>query len=453
MEKKHKALKALVWLAVVVAACMYFSRTIQTITTPKVKLAQATTGRIEQKIGVTAKPYFPVKTEITLSKAKDYPITVDKVYVTPGLFVKEGDTLFTASINDYQTKEDTLLKNYNEKAQALIDLDIKNRKHSKQSMQNDLYSLMIDKQDELSDAESKARLAAAAEGIELTFDQSLWAAKAEHENASEETMALIRAAAVAKQAFEQARADFYDSYENKKIKIKEEAFNYINERNKLLKAMNELSDDMVELLEAKQTLAVVTATSAGYIVQMDLKADSTYDGLKPAYVIAKEADAPVLRADVTDLKKDVTEGARVEVAGDYDTYKTKVTAVVDETDGRKYAEIELTKDILRSAGGMQKLVQNDGLEVNIVFRARKNATIIPASALRSEGDTEYIFVAERDYGGFLSSGGFKAKKTTVTVIDRSDTAVSVQEDLSFQSIIDRADRTVEDGKPVMEYVE
>ena len=33
------------------------------------------------------------------------------------------------------------------------------------------------------------------------------------------------------------------------------------------------------------------------------------------------------------------------------------------------------------------------------------------------------------------------------------TAVSVQEDLSYQSIIDRADRTVEDGKPVMEYVE
>ena len=37
----------------------------------------------------------------------------------------------------------------------------------------------------------------------------------------------------------------------------------------------------------------------------------------------------------------------------------------------------------------------------------------------------------------------QAKKTSVTVIDRSDTAVSVQEDLSYQSIIDRADRTVE----------
>ena len=54
---------------------------------------------------------------------------------------------------------------------------------------------------------------------------------------------------------------------------------------------------------------------------------------------------------------------------------------------------------------------------------------------------------------FLTGGGMTAKKMTVTVIDRGDKAVSVQEDLGYQQIIERADRTVEDGKPVMEYVE
>ena len=453
MTKKSKALKALVWLAVVVAVCMYFSRTVQTITTPKVKLAQATTGRIEQKIAVQAKPYFPVETEVTLNKAKDYPITVDKVYVKPGLYVEAGDTLFTATVNDYQSKEDDLLKKYNEKAQELIDLDIKNRKNSKLSMQNDLYALMIEKQDALGDAENKARLAAAAEGIELTFDQSLWEAKATKEKASAETLALVRAAATAKEAFDAARADFFASYENKSIKVKDEVFTYIKDRNKLVDEMREMSDQMVELMDAKQALSTVTATSAGYVVALDLKSGDTYDGQKSAYTIAKKEDVPILRADITDLKKEVSEGAKVEVAGDYDTYKTKVSAVADDTDGRRYAEMELTDEILRTAGGMQKLLQDDGMEVNIVFRARKNATIIPASALRSEGDSEYIFVAERKYGGFLSSGGMTDKKTSVTVIDRGDTAVSIQEDLSYQSIIDRADRTVEDGKPVMEYVE
>ena len=58
MTKKGKALKGLLILAVIVALCMYFSQTIQTITTPKVKLVQATTGRIEQKINVSAARIF-----------------------------------------------------------------------------------------------------------------------------------------------------------------------------------------------------------------------------------------------------------------------------------------------------------------------------------------------------------------------------------------------------------
>ena len=48
MSKKSKVLKAFLILAAAIAVCMYFSRTIQTITTPKVKLVTAEVGRIEQ---------------------------------------------------------------------------------------------------------------------------------------------------------------------------------------------------------------------------------------------------------------------------------------------------------------------------------------------------------------------------------------------------------------------
>ncbi|HNW85561.1 MAG TPA: hypothetical protein PLP25_10340 [Candidatus Limiplasma sp.] len=454
MTKKGKALKGLLILALIVALCMYFSKTIQTITTPKVKLVQATTGRIEQKISVSASPYFPVKTEVTLNKAVDYPITVDKVYVSPGLYVEAGDTLFTASVNDYDTKEKDLRDKYTESAQKLIDLDIANRKSSKQSQRNDLYDTMLDAQDALTTAESDARLAAAAEGIDLTFDQETWAAIARQKNASDNVMGTIAKAATAKETFNTARDAFYQSYENAKLKVTDAVFKYINDRNAIIKDMHDYSNDMVKLLEAKQTFATVKADSAGYIVAMDVKENSTYDGKLSAYTIAKKEDVPVLRADITDLKKEVTEGAKVEVEGDYDTFKTKVTGVVDDTDGRKYAEMELTDDILKNAGGMSKLISSGSVDANIVFRSKKNATLIPASALRSEGEgNDYIFVVDYSGGGFLSSGGMVAKKTTVTVIDRGDKAVSIQEDLGYQQIIERADRTVEDGKPVMEYVE
>lgn len=451
MSKRSKALKWLLILATVVAACMYFARTVQTITTPKVKLVQATSGRLEQKLTVQAKPYFPVKTEIKLAKAKEYPITVDKVYVKPGLYVKEGDTIFTAKVNDSQQKQTELMKSYNEKAQALIDLDIANRKNSKQSKQNDLYELMIDKQDALSEAEKSARLSAATEGIELQINRDAWEAQAK--GASAETLRLIRLAASAKTAFNTARDDFYASYENKSIKIKDEVFKYIKDRNKLEDEMEDISDDMVEILEAEQSLNTVCATSEGYLLELNLKSGDVYDGSTVAYVIAMKDDAPCLRADITELKKDVSEGARVEVAGENDTYKTKVTGVVDDTDGKKYAEIELTDDVLRAAGGMSKLLSEGSIDAKLVFRAKKNATIIPASALRNEGDSEYIFVADYKGGSFLSQGGMVAVKTTVTVIDRSDAAVSVEESLDYKSIVDRADRAVEDGKPIMEYTD
>ena len=454
MTKKSRALRALMTLAVVIALCMYFGRTVQTITTPKVKLVQATQGRVEQKIRVEAEPYVPVQTEVTLSTALDYPVRVDKVYVKPGLYVEEGDTLFTATLTGYEDKEAELLTKYNEKAQALIDLDIKNRKSSKQSKQNDLYSIMLDAQESLTEAENDARIAAALEGLNLTFDQSTWESLATRSKVSDDVKRLIRLAGTSKATFDTARTDFYNSYENKKIKVTDEVFKYINDRNALVKEMQKINDDMVALLHARESLSVVKTGSAGYIVEMDVKPDETYDGKKPAFTIAKEGDAPILRADVTDLKKDVEKGARVEAQGDYSTYKSKVTDVVDETDGRQYAEIELTSELLQNAGGMSRLLQDGSMEVSIVFRAKKSATLVPASALRNEGGgEEYIFIAERSYGGFMSSGGLVARKTSVTVIDRGDKAVSVQEDLSYQSIIDRADRTIEDGKPVMEYVE
>jgi hypothetical protein len=333
-------------------------------------------------------------------------------------------------------------------------LDIANRKNSKQSKRNELYDVMLDAQDAQAAAESDARLAAAAEGIDLTFDQDTWAAIAKQKNGSQSVMDLIAKAATAKATFATAREAFYQSYENKTLKVTDEVFKYINERNAIAKQMREMSDDMVDLLEGKQALSTVKAESAGYIVAIDVKEGQGYDGKASAYTIAKKEDAPILRADVTDLKKDVAEGAKVEVQGDYNTLKTKVTGTVLESDGRQYAQIELTDDILLTAGGMAKLISSGSIDVNIVFRAKKNATLIPAGALRSEGDgNDYIFIAEYSGGGFLSSGGMVARKTSVTVIDRGDKAVSIQEDLSYQQIIERADRTIEDGKPVMEYVD
>ncbi len=451
MSKKSRALKALLVLAVFIALCMYFSRTVQTITTPKVTLTQAQTGRLESELTLNASAYFPAQSEVTLTQAAKYPITVEKVYVKPGHYVKAGETLFTASLTDYQKQLDDLTSQYNEKSKALTDLDIANRKSSKQSMQNDLYATMNEKQEAQTKAENAARIAASEKGITLSFDSTTWEAEAMRKGAEESVLSLIRDAAAAKQSSDDAREAFFNSYENKQIKVKDEVFKYINDRNQLIKEMGELSDQLVKLLAAHQQLSNVTAPEEGYIVAVNVAKGDAYDGRAVAYALAKKDDAPVLRADLAGVKKEVNEGAKVEIKDDWRTAKTKVTGIETGTDGHKYAIIELTDDALNAAGGMSQLLSNGSIEVKMTFRAKKSATLLPASCIRSEGEgAEYVYTVERSYGGFLQSGKMTARKQSITIIDRADKVVSVEEDFGYNAIIDTADRTITDGKPVME---
>ena len=50
---KRFAIKGLAALAAVVALCMFFSGTIRTITTAKVRVVTAKTGKLEEQIDLT----------------------------------------------------------------------------------------------------------------------------------------------------------------------------------------------------------------------------------------------------------------------------------------------------------------------------------------------------------------------------------------------------------------
>ena len=90
MKLKRFALRGLIVLFVAVALCMFFARTVQTITTPKVQLVQSTSGRFEDKMTFRAQVYFAETEEFTVKEAKDMNITVDKLYVRAGNYVKKA---------------------------------------------------------------------------------------------------------------------------------------------------------------------------------------------------------------------------------------------------------------------------------------------------------------------------------------------------------------------------
>lgn len=61
------AIKGLVALAAVVALCMFFSGTIKTISTAKVRLVTAKQGKLEEEIKLSGNLTFPQTEEVKLA--------------------------------------------------------------------------------------------------------------------------------------------------------------------------------------------------------------------------------------------------------------------------------------------------------------------------------------------------------------------------------------------------
>ena len=451
MKLKKFALRGLITLAVIVALCMFFANTVLTITTPKVQIVQASRGRLEQKMKLDTQVYFPNTTDYTLADATKSAITVDKVYVKPGHHVDKGETLFTAVLTDYDKDWKDLQGKYAEKAKALMDKDVENRRFARNSTQNDMYDAVLDVQWKAVVAEQNAHTLAYQQNITLDADSSKWEAQAA---GKADLLKAVKAATDAEAAYQKAYDDFFASFDNTKIRVRNATFKFINERRAIIKEMNGFSDDLTALAERKISLSTVTAPQAGYVVAVNVKSGDSYDGKKAAFTLSGDEDAPVLRADVTSLNKAVADGAKVEVAGDYGSEKTTVEKTELDTDGKKYLYVTLTSDIITLKGGITRMLADGTVNVTLSYRAKDSTTLLPASAVRNEGEgKDYVYMIQRNGSGFLGSSSMTVVKTSVDVIERGDTMVSVRQQLDYQEIADREDRALKDGCTVMEYVE
>ena len=456
MKLKRFALRALIGLFVTVALCMFFARTVQTITTPKVQLVNASSGRFEEVMTFQAQVHFPEKEEITLEDAKNTPVTVGKIYVKPGHFVKEDEVIFTAEAPSYEEDMEKLQEEYAKKSKELLDLDANNRKLSKESRQNELYDAMIDAQEEMTELVCDARFLALEEDVTLSSDVLAWMQElAIHENVSQEVRNLVAKAQTAQATYESARAAYFEILDNRKLRVRDEVFDYILKRGTLLEEMEELTIDMVALASSVNGLKEVKAPHDGYVISVDVTEGASYDGSKAAYTISAEGVLPVLRAPLDSDERAIADGTRADVKSEiYGTERSSVEQTVMNVDGSKALQIPIPEVYLgEESAAIRRFVSDGGVEVKITYRARQSSTLLPPSCVRDAGDSSYVYLIEQDWGGFMSQSTMKVKKTNVTVLDRSDSAVSIAEDLSYQQIADREDRALEDGQTVMEYVQ
>ena len=451
MKLKRFAIRALIALAITVALCMFFARTVQTITTPKVRLLQPTSGRLDRKIELTGEIYY-AETENVIVDVGGSAVTVSKVKVKPGQHVEKGDVIFTAKIDTYETDMAKLRQDYMDKAAELAGKDADNSSRSRESRQNELYEDMLTAQENAATTKVDARIAASRAGIPLGNDISTWKKQlALVEELPDGLMDLVDKAIAAASGVTTASEAFTAVKQDKKMRVSDEVFEYIKERNKLIAEMDDILDDMVELEERAALVGEVTAPRSGWIISVAVTDGGEYSGAEAAYVMSAEETEPAIRAalpdgDTTVIDKDT----KVTMKQGEENVSGRVTEVISRL-GKRYVIVALPEEI-RSSETAFKDALNNGIAVTVNWRANEKTTLLPAACVRTEGTSKYVYTVETRYGGFLQSDAMKLVKQNVTVLGQNDKYVSIAEDLTWQQVAYQEDRAVQEGSTVMQYL-
>lgn len=475
---KQKALKALLILAGVLALCMFFARTVQTITTAKIRKITTTRGRLEDQINLTGEVYFSASEPVFIQDAKTLAMSIDKVLVREGYYVKEGDELFRASVPGYDEKMKSLKASYETKVRELAEEVSAHLRLKQTSEHNELYNRTIQSADDYYTKRFEAYAAAVLADYELTGDPPDWGenpfptptprparrGSATPEPTPEPTPAPGTGAPDSVKQAMQAAFDAWVAMETNKENLRkvyvgggpvartgDAVFDYIKKVDGMREAVDKIMAEMLELEQLAAGLRSIRAPREAYVTQFSLKEGDSYDGAKPAYAISLDNERPVLRCDITDVKKTIQKGMAVSIEGLRNDLQ--VTDIQLAANSSKYALITLDDEALASLGGLSSLIGKQ-TPVTITYKAQKTTTLLPASAVRTDSDgSAYVYTVQQQWGGMLGNSGLTLQKQPITVLERSDRLVSISDDLSYLEIADREDRPIAENQTVMEYVD
>ena len=126
MNLKKIAVRGLIAVAVLVALCMFFSGTIENITTPKVKFARGSYGKLVENVELEANLAYPDTVEQRLNLPAGQSLTITRVNVRAGYPVKAGDVVIEATVTGYDAAAEQAQSAYDDAIDALMEVERKN---------------------------------------------------------------------------------------------------------------------------------------------------------------------------------------------------------------------------------------------------------------------------------------------------------------------------------------
>lgn len=443
---KKMAIKGLVALAAVVALCMFFSGTIKTISTAKVRLVTAKQGKLEEEIKLSGNLTFTQTEEVKLALASDQSVTIKRVRVAKGRKVAAGDVLFEAEVSGYDKEMESLRSDYEAAQKELMELERKNgdvRLKRTEEIWVEAYDALAQSKDDLMNAQTQLEVAAKLAGVTLTDG------RLPEKEQDETLLEAQKAVDKAQTAQDEAQKKFNSA---NRLGISENVISYITQSRTLNEKLTAAQEKITALDVLARQAKQVTAPHDGYIVEINVKAGDSYDGRTAAIVISAEDGDAVLRADTSKIEKKIDKGTQVTVKRDNDkTLSKKVTDSGVDEEGKRYIDVKLTDKDISNLGGGAALF-SAAVDMTASYRATTSTTLLPASAVRGSGDSRYVYVVNEESNA-LGQRVLKVKKQDVKVLSEVGSTVSIQDDLSRQRVAYMEDRTISDGSEVMVYGE
>ena len=444
---KKWAIKGLVATAVFVALCMFFSGTIRSITTAKVRVVTAKTGKLEEKLDLTGRLVFPQTQELFVTGIPDErSLTIKRVRVSAGRRVKAGDTLFEAEITGYDSAIRALEETCASAQSELMELERKSGElRLKRTEEN-----WIAAYDALSEAktavrEARTRLAVSARLAGVTLDGG-----ALPEGVTDGELLAAQQAVLDAQEAERAAQTRFDAAN--RLGISEDVVTYVTKSRELTEKIDGTQAQITELAVLAGQCAAVTAPYDGYVVELNIKAGDTYNGATAALVLTAPDSCGVMRADVSDIERRIEDGTQVSLErSNGKSLVRKVTGSGTDEDGKRYIDVELSdKDI--SGLGTASALMNEETKLTVSYRSNTSTTLLPVSAVRGSGQNRYIYVVDEGSNA-LGERTLTLRRQDVTVLAEVGSTVSVQEELGRVRVAYMEDRAVSEGSTVMLYAE
>lgn len=444
MNLKKFAVRGIVILAVCVALCMFFSGTVRTITTPKVRLTTARRGKLEERIDLSCKLVFADTEEIRYELPEDMTLTIVRVNTREGYTVSEQDAVIEAKVANFEQLRKQYQDAYDAASEALMTLENKNRDvrvSRRDQTYADAWFALRDARRGAVDAKLAMDSQLGREGLELEGEGY-------PEGASDALKGAIDAWREAQAALDAAQSAMDEA---SRYSVDEAVWSYITEQREQQQKRDEAEEHLRQLVSLNDAARSICAPREGYIAELNVKEGDTYDGSQPLYKLTLPDAMPVLRADISDVSRTITEGMDAAYNADsYDAIETEIVSVGTDAQGKRYADIELTRQIIKARGSVYTMLQEE-TTMTLIYRAREATSLVTTSAVRGSGDDRYIFVTEENTAAF---GGktLRLHKLPVKVLGEYGGTTSLQDDVTYYSIAYGEDRAVSDGDAVMEYL-